>query len=491
MKRHSSTHQRIEFGDWQTPIELARDLISLITKSNFIPKSIVEPTCGTGAFLLASGEQWPDAQLIGLEINEDYVNSARAALGARGRVRQADFFQVKWEDEFAQLAEPILVIGNPPWVTASKLGSLGSKNLPAKKNYKNISGLDALTGKANFDVSEWMIIRLLHGLRGREFLLSFLCKSIVARRILEYVTQTRYPIAGALHRFNAMEHFGAAVDAVALTLSSNLKTGIGNVDIWPTYPYLGANHSTQSLGIVEGNLVPDVDGFKRTYQFLGTSEPEWRSGIKHDCASVMELRYAQGSLQTNNGHPVDLENTFLYPLLKGSDVANHRWPPSRAAIIPQKRLGEDTDPIQHIAPKTWDYLSRNSTRLDSRKSIIYRNQPRFAIFGVGDYTFAPWKIAIAGLYKRLSFMLIPPWNNRPVVVDDTTYFLSFEVEEYARASFAALTSDIATSFFESLIFWEDKRPINKRILQSLDLQKLQVFLGLPFSGNLHRQGRLF
>ena len=46
--------------------------------------------------------------------------------------------------------EEILVIGNPPWVTNSKLSSLNSTNLPIKSNFKNHSGLDAMTGKGKF-----------------------------------------------------------------------------------------------------------------------------------------------------------------------------------------------------------------------------------------------------------------------------------------------------------------------------------------------------
>jgi len=62
-----------------------------------------------------------------------------------------------FEYSYANLAKATkhlktLVIGNPPWVTNSELGSINSKNLPKKSNFKKNSGLEAMTGKGNFEI---------------------------------------------------------------------------------------------------------------------------------------------------------------------------------------------------------------------------------------------------------------------------------------------------------------------------------------------------
>jgi len=54
---------KVEFGDFQTPISLAREICSLIARTGFRPASILEPTCGTGSFLKASLEIFPDLTL--------------------------------------------------------------------------------------------------------------------------------------------------------------------------------------------------------------------------------------------------------------------------------------------------------------------------------------------------------------------------------------------------------------------------------------------
>ena len=167
--------------------------------------------------------------------------------------------------------------------------------------------------------------------------------------------------------------------------------------------------------------------------------------------------------------------------MKGSAVAQNRLESTDCyVLVTQKYIGEPTEHLRHLAPKTWNYLTNHSQHLDSRKSKIYNKSPRFSIFGVGSYTFAPWKIAICGLYKKLDFRLIGKTNDKPTIFDDTVYFLSFEDEQIAYQAFTLLTSPTAAEFYSSLIFWDEKRPIKSSILNSLDLialtEKLAVDL---------------
>ena len=72
--------KRIEFGDWQTPLELAEGVVSLLANNVRVPASILEPTCGRGAFLAAAAAVFPKARLLGFDLNESYVREARNAL---------------------------------------------------------------------------------------------------------------------------------------------------------------------------------------------------------------------------------------------------------------------------------------------------------------------------------------------------------------------------------------------------------------------------
>lgn len=481
---------RVERGDWQTPLDLAEAVLARVASSlTRAPKTVIEPTCGRGAFLVAAARRFPRAQLRGFEIDAGYVRASRRALaarsdGARARVRTADFFDVDWHDVVAGIdddARPILVAGNPPWVTSAQLGAIGSANLPVKHNARGLEGLDARTGKSNFDVSEWMILRLLEALEGRDATLAMLCKSAVARRVVESIAQRALAVSPVgLWRVDAAAHFDASVSAVLFvaTTARAAPRGGRRGGTWAVHADLEATAPESSLGVVDGVLVADAARFARTRHLAGDSDPEWRSGVKHDCARVMELeRDAKGGGWINGlGERVDIEGALVHPLFKSSDVANARAVPSRAMIVPQRTLGEETETLRLRAPRAWKYLSRHRALLDARKSSIYERQPPFAVFGVGPYSFAPWKVAVSGLYKRSTFTLVGPHEGRPVVLDDTCYFLAFDDEARARRAARSLGSLPAHDFLAARIFWDAKRPITKTILQSLDLGALEEAL---------------
>ena len=191
----------------------------------------------------------------------------------------------------------------------------------------------------------------------------------------------------------------------------------------------------------------------------GACHLEWRLGIKHDAAAVMEVTGA------------DVEPEYLYPLLKSADLARGTGP-SRWMVVPQRALGDDTAALAARAPRLWRYLHRHAAALDGRRSSIYRDRPRFAVFGVGPYAFAPWKVAVSGLHKTAEFRVVGPVDGRPVVFDDTCYFLPFDSAHEAHTVGALLRSRPARDLLDALMFRDAKRPVTKRLLQRLDLRAL-------------------
>lgn len=66
------------------------------------------------------------------------------------------------------------------------MGVIGGRNLPEKSNFQGHGGFAAKTGKANFDISEWMLIKLLEALQGRRAAIAMLCKTATARKVLRH-----------------------------------------------------------------------------------------------------------------------------------------------------------------------------------------------------------------------------------------------------------------------------------------------------------------
>ena len=440
---------------------------------------------------MAAAEAFPDIRgIFGVEINEKYAAEAREVCGGRAKVEQGDFFQIDWPHILDREVGSWLVLGNPPWVTNSELGVLESTNLPNKSNFQGRRGFDAVTGKANFDISEWMLLKQVEWLKDRSGWIAMLVKTAVARKVLRHVWRLGEPVGrSAIFKVDAMRHFGAAVDACLFVLPVSQGEPSRDCDVFGN---LEECEPSGSVGYHDDILVADVDSFMQYRHFLGpNSSYVWRSGIKHDCAKIMDLTRGQdGGLLNGLGERVEVEDVHLFPMLKSSDVANGRNRSDRVMVVPQRKIGEDTSLIRIEAPRTWAYLSAKGERLDKRASTIYRGKPRFSIFGVGNYTFAPWKVAISGFYKTARFVKVGPVGEKPVVFDDTVYFLPCSSEEEADFIHSLVESTPYSRLLSAMLFLEEKRPITADKLKRISLEKIAAALGMSVEYAVFSGGKL-
>jgi hypothetical protein len=310
--------------------------------------------------------------------------------------------------------------------------------------------------------------------------LAMLVKTATARKVLRMQWRSGATFSHAsLRRIDSKQQFGVSVDACWLMLSPGAKRR-SRAQVCLQSDHIDTLPVSSGLAWHEGQLVSNAKLAKRTASLCRPQSTPWRSGVKHDVSRVLEMHIVDGCLQRQDGAKVDIESDMVYPLAKGADVANNRTNCSvRRMLVTQRRLNDSTDDLKARLPKTYRYLDNNRLAFERRKSSIYRNRDAFALFGIGGYTFAPWKIAICGLYKKLQFTLLSPVDDKPVLVDDTCYLLGFDKPTHAKQVLRLLMSDTATDFFESRIFWDAKRPITADILRSLDLSALARKLDLP------------
>lgn len=468
---------KVEFGDFQTPNTLAQDVCAKLLSLGYSPEAVVEPTCGLGAFVIAASEAFNSArEVLGVEINDEYLSLLRRQIAAhdighRVRTERSDFFEKDWKAEFSRLHGRILVIGNLPWVTNSTQGQIGGKNLPEKSNFLNHVGFDAITGKSNFDISEWMLLEIFRSLKGRDSDVAMLVKSAVARKVLSHLErQGAYVSEASIYAIDAKRDFDASVDACLLVV----RLSAHGIRVNHDYSVYASLHSAEGkrVGHRNGLTVCDLDSYESLSFLVGNSPEKWRSGIKHDASAVMEITRTTSGMCNGLGEHVDIEDTHMFPLLKGSDVGSAKEWRNKFVLVTQRSVGESTEVIRKFSPRTWSYLEAHGGVLDARASIIYKKNPRFSVFGVGEYAFRPWKIAICSLYKSLGFQLIGPIEGKPVMFDDTVYYLSFESEEEAKTVLGALRSEQATKLLSALIFWDEKRPIKTSLLNVLDWSRI-------------------
>lgn len=470
----------IEFGDYQTPEWFVNEIcLYLKNQLNINPKYIFEPTFGIGNFIKGSIRIFNNVKnIFGVEIKEKYYNIANAEINKmitddkKIELFNDNIFTFNF-DKIKSKIEPedeLLIIGNPPWVTNSNLSLINSNNLPAKKNFKGFSGIEAITGKSNFDIAEYIILRLLGEFRHYNCYIAMLCKSIVVRNIVRDLKIFDFSLSDikALN-FNAKQIFNVNAEACLLIM----KVGNTNKLTCDVYNFDNPGKKIKEFGWIDDNFISDINSYFKDID--GVCQFEWRQGIKHDCSKVMELTWNKKENKFFNklNEIVDIETDYVYPLIKSSDIKQYVIRDvEKYIILTQKKVREDTSIIKNTSPKLWCYLQKHSYLLDNRKSSVYKNSPRFSIFGVGDYSFKPYKVVVSGFYKAPLFALAYNNNDKPIMVDDTCYFLGFDDYNYALITTLLLNSDIVINFLKSIAFMEAKRPFTKEVLMRIDILKV-------------------
>lgn len=466
---------RKERGDWQTPKAFAERCCQILKDEfNVAPNYILEPTCGIGNFIDAARATFPNARILGIDINPEYCEAARSRFSGDSLVaiEQGDYLDGD-TGELSSALSSVLVLGNPPWVTNSTLSSLGSSNVPKKKNIKGLRGIDAMTGESNFDICEWIILKALKSI-GKNDVLAMLCKTSVARNICIELAKGDALASCTMIEFDSKAVFGISAAACLLIIdfrSDRLEIKSCHIDNIDEISCLDFNGK-----ILVSRLSEELSSLQ------GTCVMQWRQGVKHDCSKVMELTRKDGILCNKLLESVVLEDEFLYPFIKSSKSRHYVITTSDTCIpMTQRKIGEDTGHLEQDAPLLWAYLSDHSEYFSARKSSIYRNAPQYSMFGVGDYSFAPYKVAVSGFYKEPVFSIA--CGEKPIMFDDTCYFIPFDSLNDARVCMLLLNSQLVRRFFASIAFLDSKRPYTKKVLAQIDLRAALERIGLDGLNN--------
>ena len=458
-----------EYGDYQTPVDFAEKVCNYLKEYRHIkPSAVIEPTCGLGSFLKSS-LTFDAEEYYGIEINQDYCSKCQATINdKRIKIINADFFAFSSKTLIKDKRQ-ILIIGNPPWVTNSTLSALDSDNLPIKTNFKKLKGLDAITGASNFDICEYIILQLINEYRDTNTVISMLCKTSVARNVFKELKRNYVSFSAC----DILEFDALNVCFLVIQLSEKQCTSY----FCNVYDFDYPQTVKSRLGYSDGQFYSKLD--KNVENFDGHCCFEWRQGVKHDCSKIMELTLRNGKLQNGQKEIIHIEDDIVFPLVKSSmfkkAVINSF---SKFVIVTQKKVREETFHLKKEVPKTWAYLNDNITLFENRKSSIYHDTPAFSMFGVGDYSYSKYKVGVSGFYKQPLFSVLFSDNEKPVMTDDTSYFICFDNYEMAYVAMLLLNSKKVQAFLKSIAFLDSKRPYTKKVLERLDFEKIVESLSI-------------
>jgi len=130
-----SKETRLDEGIFFTPKKVRDLLFAKLAELSVKPKTILEPSFGSGEFLLDAQRHYPSAKLIGVEQNKKLFESLKMPTATLSRM---DF--TEWE------GSADLIIGNPPYFVA-KTGNTAKEKKEFHEYYA-----ECMTGRPNMFV---------------------------------------------------------------------------------------------------------------------------------------------------------------------------------------------------------------------------------------------------------------------------------------------------------------------------------------------------
>jgi len=142
-----------------------------------------------------------------------------------------------------------------------------------------------------------------------------------------------------------------------------------------------------------------------------------------------------------------VERDLVFPLLRGAEVSRWLARPSLSILLTHEE-GERLKAIpetrmQRDFLKTFFYLQRFEKMLKDRpafKRYFKADAPFYSIFGIGDYTFALWKVVWREQASGLTAAVVGTKNRRPIVPDHKLMMVEAGSEAEAHFLCAALNS---------------------------------------------------
>lgn len=483
---------RHALGETYTPTRLAAHALDQIGWSP--TNDLLDPTCGTGTFLLEAlrrrlmGSRGPSplaevkeaappctlvSGLYGIDINPLAVLSTKAslivALAPHLAPSRPITLPVLLGDALDAHDVPRVghMCGNPPWVKWSQLPPAYAEAIKPVCAGLGLFGDDRYVGGIETDLSAVITIAsLARWLKP-------------GGRLAFYITGSLFSTAAgqgfrrfapgdppgpcrvlAVEDFTALAPFEGVNAQPALLL---LEAGGAT-----TYPVPWLVH--EPAGGVRSLLARPVPGTRDGPWLKGTAERHrlWerlfdgaapsayraRKGVTTDRNGIYFVSVMSASepgLVTIANDPAlgrredlprvtaEIEDTHVFPLLRGRGLAPFRAEVDAVSrvIVPQRGMHGDPD-LARICPLTHAYLSRFESELITRGSYrrYQRGQPFWSVWSTGPYSFAPWKVLWREISSRFAAAYVGPVDDpvlglRVAVPDHKLYFVALETEDEA------------------------------------------------------------
>jgi hypothetical protein len=195
---------------------------------------------------------------------------------------------------------------------------------------------------------------------------------------------------------------------------------------------------------------------------------EVRHGVVNDLNSVFFLRVNRkqpnGNLLVSNWSDLgrkkvksvttEIEPDLVFPVVKPHHVKRWLINGYYLMIVPQKKHGEDNESLLRLRyPLTYAYLHSFKKELLGRSSRWFKgNKPFYSLFGIGPYTFKPYKVVWSAIGYLPAFAVASTITDeflgkKLIIPDNTIGYIPSDSKEEAHFVCALLNSSLAANSF--------------------------------------------
>lgn len=534
---------RRPLGEFHTPEWLAEEAVDLLPEEVLHDGAILDPGCGSGVFLrsvlkarlhrrASDSAEALLAGLAGIDLNPLAVLIARISLALElldaGIALDADVpVPVMWADSVLGKnargggLEPLTrydaLVGNPPWVGWDTLSSgyretIRSEVLARWRLFSH-EGFQGKLGFANDDVLHVFTTATIERFLRPGGDVVYLVKQTLFQneagkdfrrfRVRRRDGSERPLEVRAVHDLRrAGKIFD---DGAGETALMHLKDG--RETRFPVRWFVRRRDASDELEAAPpgddplGPWAVDTEGLRVSASLEGSNDyaGDIRHGIKHDAEGVFSFRILESDERTvlvenmpEKGKrsvrsvQARIEKDLVFPYLKSRHTRGAKIADWSYVLVPQRRAGEDNETwLCERLPLTYAYLMRHREALEARSSSIYRGRVFYTVFGLGPYSWLPYRVAWCGMAHRPEFFIVETVEDRHLgaklaILDGAHYAIATRDRAEADYLHARLNAPEVRTFLDARA-GRSKRSLTKSLLSRLRLARYGSRQGVLFA----------
>jgi DNA polymerase III epsilon subunit family exonuclease len=180
-------------------------------------------------------------------------------------------------------------------------------------------------------------------------------------------------------------------------------------------------------------------------------------GVKGNNRLTIENNPKLGRRKKVSPFTGEMEPDLIYPVIKADSLIKWGLTNYHYMVVPQQKVGGNNEAwLKENYPKTYEYLKYYKQDLDGRASKWFKGEdkPFYALFGIGEYSFAPYKISWCCMSFKPDFSVISSIKDeyvgmKQILPDNVMGYISVDSADEAHFICGVLNSSLVGDYLKS------------------------------------------